>query len=182
MENGRQRQCPILQTTLYGVPVYKSLTKDSGTYIEEQREKGREESKIKKGKAPPKKPRDETGLPAGLQKKVDAVKQKLDDLYTALELLSKAAKSTELAPLLTPAIVAEIDGAFATTAEANAALDLLLGTELAEHAPNAAELAEQGIKEAEEVVAEVTRKKKIITQLVDNAKTLAGVDTPSEPP
>ena len=56
--------------------------------------------------------------------------------------------------------MAEIDGAFATTAEANAALELLLGTELAEHAPNAAELAEQGIKEAEKVIAEVNRKKK----------------------
>ena len=29
MENGRQRECPILQCTLYGVPIYKSLTKDS---------------------------------------------------------------------------------------------------------------------------------------------------------
>ena len=178
MENGCQRQCPILLTTLYGVPVYKSLSKDSTKDIEEQGFKGSEASKIKKAKAAPKpkNPKDDSGIPAGQKKKLDAVKQKLDDLATALELLSKSAKSTELAPLLTPATVAQIDGAFATTAEANAALDLLLG------APNAAELAEQEIKKAEEVVAEVNNKKKTFVQMADNAKTLAGVDTPSEPP
>ena len=107
---------------------------------------------------------------------MDAVKQKLDDLATALELLSKSATSIQIAPLLSPATVAQINGASAATAEALAALDLLLG------APNAAELVESGIKEAEEVVAEVNKKKKIILQLVANAKTLAGVDPPEEPP
>ena len=47
MENGRQRECPILQCTLYGVPIYKSLTKDSTKDIEEQSAKGCEESKLK---------------------------------------------------------------------------------------------------------------------------------------
>ena len=103
------------------------------------------------------------------------MKQKLHDLTTALDLLSKSATSVQIAPLLTSATVAQIDGASATTQEAIAALDLLLA------APNAAELAEQGIKEAEEANVEVTKKKKIITQLVDNAKTLAGVE-PDEPP
>ena len=178
MEKGRQRQCPILLTTLYGVPVYKSLSKDSTKDIEEQGSKGSEASKIKKAKADPKPrtPKYDSGIPAGPKKKVDAVKQKLHDLTTALDLLSKSATSIQIAPLLSPATMAQIDGASAATAQALAALDLLLG------APNAAELVEQGIKEAEEVVAEVNRKKKIITQLVDNAKTLAGVDTPSEPP
>ena len=169
---------PYYRQPCTGSRSIKGLTKDNTKDIEEQGEKGGEESKFKKGKAPqkPKKPKDETGLLAGLQKKLDAVKQKLDDLATALELLSKSAQSKDLFSLITPAAVAQIDAAFATTAQANATLDLLLG------APNAAELAEQGIKEAEETVAEVNRKKKIILQLVDNAKTLAGVDTPSEPP
>ena len=47
MQNGRQKECPILECTLYGIPINKSLTTDSTKDICEHSSKGCEESKHK---------------------------------------------------------------------------------------------------------------------------------------
>ena len=158
MPNGRQKECPILECTLYGIPINKSLTTDSTKDICEHSSKGCEESKHKAPEKAEKDVKNEpTGIPSGLKRKLDAVKQKLEDHHTAFGLLSTSARTEQIAPLLASATLTQIDTTSATTAEAIAAVEVLMG------ASNAAELAEQGLKEAEEANKEVV-KNKIITR------------------
>ena len=81
------------------------------------------------------------------------MKQKLEDHHTAFGLLSTSARTEQIAPLLASATLTQIDTTSATNAEAIAAVEVLMG------ASNAAELAEKGLKEAEEANKKVVKQK-----------------------
>ena len=75
MEHGRQMQCPIMGCTMYGIPKYTSLDKDTTKEIEETSAKASQETKVKKAKAAAKpKAKSEARASGGCQQ---AVKGKL---------------------------------------------------------------------------------------------------------
>ena len=95
---------------------------------------------------------------------------------TALDILLTEAQSTELSPFVAPGTVGEIATTKAKASEAVASLAEILVKE------NAAELVENGLKEAHEAVADIVKKRKMVRVMVDTGKTFAGVEVEEEPP
>ena len=51
MENGRHMQCPLMGCTMYGIPKYTSLDKETIKEIDETSTNASQETKVKKAKA-----------------------------------------------------------------------------------------------------------------------------------
>ena len=94
-------------------------------------------------------------MSASTQKKVDAVTGQLYDHVTALDIMLTAAQSTQVSPYVSGGTVETIITTKAKASEAVAALEVILAAE------NAAELVEQGLKEAHEAVVEIVKKGKV---------------------
>ena len=145
--------------TMYGIPKYTSLDKETTIAIDETSANASQETRVKQAKAAAKsnakaKAKASQGLPASSQRKVDAVNEQLNDHVTALDTLLTAAESPEVSPFVAGGTVETINITKAKASEAIASLELIMARD------DAKDMVEDGLNEAYGAMADIVKQGK----------------------